>query len=205
MKQLWQKIRGDKLYLTSFILLLLAWLLGCLRVAIVGWGFLFLGLLFLLAAYVLLAIPLLICLILLIRRKSPKALKGFLLAAAIVFLLPWARCYEEARFQLLRLPMQIAAEQIIREQGSASFYGEEVQLPPHFFLLSRGGRVKYYAQDDVVLFYTNPGIIDNYAGYLYFPEEKQLPDDSPELRDGYYDGLIRCKEKGRHWVYGSWS
>ena len=191
----------------ALLILAAALLLRCLNRALLGW-------------FTVMALPLLLlcygaAAVILVRyliewRKSKQW--TFLLisiAALAILALPWSSWYEEGRFLLLRPRLEAAAQRIMaqQEEGSDTYGSVSVPLPIWDFLLSRGGRAVYYHQDQAVLFYTNRGILDNYAGYLYFPhrESPPVPTDTTKLLYDYYDGLIRYQDKGPHWVYASYS
>jgi len=201
-----EKQSVDQTIKKLYRLLLVLWLWRCLSAAIISW-------LFMLAFHFCLFIPiaaLLAAVVLiqgLIHLGKEKRWKNFFITLVCVaaLALPWTNWYEDARFWLLKPQMEVVAERIITEmENDPPTYSKTITLPPQDFFLSRNlGKVTYYPNDNIVFFFSQVGILDNYAGYLYFSsgEHYTIHTTTEAILYDHYYGICYWEDKGTHWEY----
>jgi hypothetical protein len=144
-----------------------------------------------------------------VKRRSGKSLVRLLAPFAIVAALllalryvPFTRLYLEADFALHTAGREEVARLI--EAGEIDFDGERsgrVALPARYARLSKSGDVLIHITDSGVdvLFFTFDGVLDNFSGYAYSPEDSESAARA-FVRAGDLREIVKKKE---HWYWVS--
>ncbi|EEM56582.1 MULTISPECIES: hypothetical protein [Bacillus cereus group] len=171
----------SKWYLTQF---LTPFVIPLLSIVIHGWFF----------------ILLILSIIHLARYKNPKPLIIQLIIIIIWIYTPFTKIYIKLDFLIYKDDRKQVIELIEHKKliPNVSYDNNQIHLPPKFKATSKGGGdviVHYGKKNASVFFYTYRGLIDNFSGFIYAPNDVKPNEDD-------FNSIFKdIKKIEKNWYY----